>query len=248
LIAPPRFVASAPPLADRHGRAPGRGLLFLLVAALALASAALLFWAVRDPIFAAAFLAGVGGMGALLVALPRRRAEEAEEAAPHADIALLRAALDASGAAAALTGPDGELICASRSYCSWFGGAVPPQRFRDFEEEMRAARRDGSAEVEEFPLQGELYRAELREASGHIVWTFHRPVAADLPRDAERLLGGDAGRRLGEAGVMAVLADEPRRQRCLRRPRARRGRRRSRGRRARFLPGRERGGAVPVRG
>jgi len=202
-------VASA--AADRGGerRGAGRSLLLLLVVALAAASAGLLFWAVGDPVFAAAFLAGVGGAGALLLALPRRAADTVDEGAiPGTDVALLRAALDASGAAVALTGPDGELVCASRSYCNWFGGAVPPQRFRDFTEEVRAARRDGSSEIEEFPLQGELYRARLRTASDHIVWRFERSDEADLPREAERLLGGEAGRRLGEAGVMAVLADE----------------------------------------
>jgi two-component system cell cycle sensor histidine kinase/response regulator CckA len=179
-----------------------------LVFALAAASACLLFWAVDDPLFAAAFLAGVGGAGALLLALPRRGADSSQEAVPYADVALLRSALDASGAAVALTGPDGRLVCASRAYCSWFGGAVPPERFGDFAEAVRAARRDGSALIDELPLQGELYRAELREVSGHIVWRFARPAEADLPRDAERLLGGEAGRRLGEAGVMAVLTDE----------------------------------------
>ena len=179
-----------------------------LAIAAALASAALLYWAVRDPLFAAAFFAGVGGAAALLLAWPRGRAAEAEdEPPPRADVALLRTALDASGAAVAVTDAEGALVCASRSYLSWFGGAVPPQRFHDFAEEVRAARRDGSARVDEFPLQGELYGASLRAASGHVVWTFSRPHDADLPREAERLLGGEAGRRLGEAGVMAVLAD-----------------------------------------
>ncbi|HZF94312.1 MAG TPA: response regulator [Allosphingosinicella sp.] len=188
----------------------GRGLAALLALLAAAASAGLLFWAVRDPVFAAAFLAGVGGAAALLLALPRSRPAAAAEAseAPAPDIALLRASLDASGAAVAVTDPGGALICASRTYCTWFGGAAPPGHFRDFSEEIRAARRDGTAAVEEFPLQGELYRAELRAASGHIVWSFERPAEADLPRDAARLLSGDAGSRLGQAGVMAVLSDD----------------------------------------
>jgi len=195
--------------AERGRRAPRGRFLPLAVAALAAASAGLLFWAVRDPVFAAAFLAGVGGMAALVAAFPGRGGGRVDaESVPDTDVALLRAGLDSSGAAIALTRADGELVCASRTWCSWFGGAVPPQRFGDFSEAVRAARRDGSALIEELPLQGELYRAELREVSGHIVWTFARPAEADLPRDAERLLGGDAGRRLGEAGVMSVLTDE----------------------------------------
>ena len=190
-------------------RGPAGALLFLLVLGLAAASAALLFWAVRDPVFTAAFLAGIAAAAALIATFPRPRAGEAEPSdAAGADLVLLRAALDAAGAAVAVTDSGGALVCASRSYCSWFGGAVPPQRFRDFSEEIRAARRDGRLEVDELPLQGELYAMELRAVSGHVVWTFRRNSEADLPREAERLLAGDAGRRLGEAGVMAVLADE----------------------------------------
>jgi two-component system cell cycle sensor histidine kinase/response regulator CckA len=195
--------------AERSGEGPGRGVAAFLALGAAFVSAALLFWAIEEPVFVAAFLAGIAGAAALLLALPRGRAAAIEESeVPAADVALLRAALDAAGAAVAVTDADGALVCASRTYCAWFGGAAPPQHLRDFGEEIRAARRDGSAVVEEFPLQGELYRAELRAAADHLVWTFERPAEADLPRDAARLLAGEAGRRLGAAGVMAILTDD----------------------------------------
>jgi two-component system cell cycle sensor histidine kinase/response regulator CckA len=184
----------------------GHGATFLFILLLVLASVGLLFGAVRDPVFVGAFLAGVAGAGALLLALPRARADHEPAEAIQPETALVRAALDATGAAVAVTETDGALVCASHSYCHWFGAAVSPLRLADFGEALKAARRDGDA-VEQLPLQGQLYRVELREAAGHLVWTFSRPDDADLARDAIRSLSGEPGRRLGQAGVMAVLAD-----------------------------------------
>ena len=102
----------------------------LLVAAAALVSTGLLFWAVRDPIFAGTFLAGLIGVGGLLLLL--RRAEPSGLAAPHEDApydaALLRAVLDGAGptSALALTDPAGELISANSAWGRWFGAGVGP--------------------------------------------------------------------------------------------------------------------------
>jgi two-component system cell cycle sensor histidine kinase/response regulator CckA len=193
-------------LAERRAGG-GRGLALLLAAAAALASAALLFWAVSEPVFVVAFLAGIAGAGALLLLVPGRAAAVAAEGDSRTDTAMLRAALDAGGGAVAVTDPDGALVVASRRYVDWFGGPVAPALLGDFEPAVRSARRDGAAPTGEFAHDGEPYRGELREAGGHLVWTFARPGASDLPSDAADLLGGEAGRRLGEAGVMAVLAD-----------------------------------------
>ncbi|HEX8217116.1 MAG TPA: hypothetical protein VF577_06605, partial [Allosphingosinicella sp.] len=96
-------MASAAVEGRREERAPGRLMLFLAVLALAAASAGLLFWAIGDSVFAAAFLAGVGGAGAIVVAIPRRPSGDGESAIPSTDVALLRAALDSSGSAVAVT-------------------------------------------------------------------------------------------------------------------------------------------------
>ena len=106
----------------------------LLVAAAALVSTGLLFWAVRDPIFAGTFLAGLIGVGGLLLLL--RRAEPSGLAAPHEDApydaALLRAVLDGAGptSALALTDPAGELISANSAWGRWFGAGVGPLHAR----------------------------------------------------------------------------------------------------------------------
>ena len=183
------------------------GLSLAIVAVAAAASAALLYWAVGEPVFAVAFAAGVIAAAAVLAALPRARAIESEEASPATDLVLMRAALDASGAAVAVTDHDCVLLCASHDYCGWFGAAVSPLRLGDLDEVARAARRDGDAS-DQLPIQGQLCRVSLREAAGRLVWTFARPDGGDLAAEAAAMLSGEAGRRLGEAGVMAVLADE----------------------------------------
>jgi two-component system, cell cycle sensor histidine kinase and response regulator CckA len=206
--------ASAP---SESPRAPGRllGLVLLLV----LASAAILLWAVRNPLFTGAFLAGLLGLGGVLAlasSLDRRRAEP--EPAPQADLALLRAALDSAPAATALTGADGLLVAANAAYADLFGSAAhaPAEVAPEGEERERilaatvAARRDGRAELDRIRLGGVSLRAEIVRAGfgdTHLLWKFARADDLDLLRDARRLLTGEAGQRAGEAGLMLALAD-----------------------------------------
>src|SRR5690348_13738844 len=78
----------------------GTALRLSFFALAAAASATLLFWAIRDWRFAAAFAAGLIGVGGVLVLVARRR-EAQSEPAPVAesgtDVALVRAALDWAG-------------------------------------------------------------------------------------------------------------------------------------------------------
>src|SRR4051812_38255667 len=99
----------------------------LIVAAAALLSAALLLFVVRDPLFVAAFGAGVVAVGGL-VALHARLASPAvaEEQLPNSDIALLRAATDSAALPIAITDSDDRLVCANTAYAQLFGGYVEP--------------------------------------------------------------------------------------------------------------------------
>ena len=199
-------------LAPRRGRA---DLLALLLAAAV--SAGLLFWAVADPGFAAAFLAGLVGVGALLLLRrPAAPAAELPRPAEGADVALLRAALDAAGtdAALALTDDKGALACANAAWGRWFGGgAAPGELGEDFAQRetllaaARAARRDGAATIEPFAVNGRQVRGEARLVGDHLLWRLARGDGPDLTAEARRLLWGDAGRRLGDAGLMLVLTD-----------------------------------------
>ena len=70
-------------------------------------------------------------------------------------------------------------------------------------------------------MRGEVARGRATICSGGCA----RGDEADLAADARRLIAGEAGRRLGEAGLMAAIVDargpDPRRQRRLRAPRRR---------------------------
>jgi two-component system cell cycle sensor histidine kinase/response regulator CckA len=49
---------------------------------------------------------------------------------------------------------------------------------------------------------------EARAAPGDLLfWRLRAAADESLARQADRLIAGDAGRRLGEAGIMALLAD-----------------------------------------
>lgn len=207
---------------SRSGAARRTGTLLPVVLAvlLAAASAGLLLWAIGDILFAGAFLAALIGCGALLLLLRGRASAPAaplaeEQLSP--DVTLLRAALDAAPDAVAITDAEGALLCANEGYVHWFGGRHPPAElpFEDAEraalrEAAIAARRDGRGDATRLKAGDVALRAEAARAgrSGdHIVWTFSRAENADLVGDAQRMLAGEAGVRIGEAGVMALLAD-----------------------------------------
>ena len=213
-------MATASPSSVRssdHG--PGRGWQVLGVVAIAAASAALLLWLVGDPMFAGAFLAGLTGFGALLLLLGSRTASipHDEAAPPRTDIGLLRAAMDGSSAALAVAELSGKMICANQCYCSWFGSsAAPPDlplRSGDAEKlkaAAAAAARDGSADagrlmVGDLAVEAHVERAGL--GGGWLLYKFTRCEDLDFVREAQRLITGEAGHRIGQAGVMAALAD-----------------------------------------
>jgi two-component system cell cycle sensor histidine kinase/response regulator CckA len=195
-------------------RGPGLWLLLAVLTAAA-ASAGLLLWAVRDPVFAAAFLAGLIGLGAVLFLRARAGpGAAATETAFRTDISLLRTALDSAAAAVAITDADDALICANGCYSDWFGGTAPselmPEGEGDLASAVMEARRDGAAALPGLRINGLNLSVAVERAGvgdSHLVWKFNRSDDVDLFREAQRLIGGAAGQRLGEAGVMAALAD-----------------------------------------
>jgi two-component system cell cycle sensor histidine kinase/response regulator CckA len=208
----PATIAAAP----SNGRAPA-WLVFLVLLA-AIGSAALLLWAVDHPFFAAAFAAGLLGMGAVLLLASRISADgDVGEATPRADLALLRAALDSASGAVAITRTDGALVAANQAYSDWFGSLAPASVGGEGEgesERIRAAAsqavRDGRAAIDPLLLGGLQLKAEIVRAGfgdTHLVWRFARTDDYDLAREAKWLLGGEVGQRIGEAGLMVALAD-----------------------------------------
>jgi two-component system cell cycle sensor histidine kinase/response regulator CckA len=189
--------------------------LVALVTIAALGSAALLLWAVRDPIFAAAFLAGLVGLGATLLLAGSRGSQRASlETAPRTDLSLLRAALDSAAGAAAVTDAQGDLIAANGTYTEWFGAVAPSAQEGEAAELLRSAAaagfRDGRAMLDGVRLGGLQLKVEIVRAGlghDHLLWRFDRADDGDLGREARRLVAGEAGQRLGEAGLMIALAD-----------------------------------------
>jgi two-component system cell cycle sensor histidine kinase/response regulator CckA len=190
--------------------------LILLVLLAALASAGLLLWALGDPLFSAVFLSGLIGLGAVLLLVGRSAPQSGtSEAAPPTDLWLLRAALDTNaGAAVAITGAGGDLLAANQAYSDWFGPVAPTAQVDGEGERMRAAvvaaLRDGHAVIDALLLGGLQLKAELVRAGfgdTHVLWRFSRADDFDLAREARRLLVGEAGQRIGEAGMMVALAD-----------------------------------------
>jgi two-component system cell cycle sensor histidine kinase/response regulator CckA len=194
------------------GPAPrGRDFSGLLFGAAALASAGLLLWAAGDRLFAGAFLAGLLAMGGLLYLLRRRpAAATAESPAEADDLALIRAALDVVGPASALalTDREGAPVAANRAWSEWFGGPAVPKALLPA---AKVARRDRQANIPPIAIGGRQVQGEILLVGGasgdHLLWRLARGGEDDLAREAKKLVSGEAGRRMGEAGLMSAIVD-----------------------------------------
>jgi two-component system cell cycle sensor histidine kinase/response regulator CckA len=192
--------------AARSGLGPG----VLAVLAAAAGSAGLLLWALDSPVFAASFFAGVLAVGLPLLFVGRGGEAPAEAVESGTDLALVRAALEASPDAAAITDSSGALVAANNRYESGFGIRPPLELpFGDaLAPALAAATRDGRARAEGLQ-SGELRLcAEVRAAGqgeGALLWRFVRTGRKDAAAEVRSLLGGETGRRLAEAGLMAAL-------------------------------------------
>ncbi|HEX8238580.1 MAG TPA: response regulator [Allosphingosinicella sp.] len=197
--------APAPPARPRLGLA------VLAVLAAAAVSAALLLWALDNPVFAAAFFAGVLAVGLPLLFVGRGAAAGPPDSVDYGtDLALVRAGLEASPDAVAVTDNGGGLLAANSRYESWFG--IRPPVELPFGEALRpalaAAVRDGGAEAAGLESGDLRLTADVRVAGqgeGALVWRFTRRNEEDAAAEARALLGGEIGRRLAQTGVMAAL-------------------------------------------
>lgn len=187
-----------------------RDVSLLLLAALA--SGALLLWAVGDRTFAAVFAAALIGAGALALLLDRsgRGAPVGTLAAASPDIGLIRAALDAAGEdeALAVAEADGRLLSANAAWTRLCGSTPPDAVSEAAAAAALAARRDGGA-LFDLPVEGEDWRGVVRAvgSDGRLLWRLSRAAAPDPVAEGRRLLAGESGKRLDEAGIMVALTD-----------------------------------------
>lgn len=193
---------------------PSRALLPLLVLA-ALLSAAIVLYAIGDWALAAGFAATVVTIATLLAWYRRLYPPQISDRDAVPDWTVARAAADASSMAIAVTDRGGRLVCASDLFGEWFPGYPTPPGVTgeaaltdSLTAAARAAWRDGEAKVEGVAhgaLRLDVDIARTGRSEDYLLWRFtpvRQPSALD---DVHRLLTGEAGRQLGEAGIMAVM-------------------------------------------
>jgi two-component system cell cycle sensor histidine kinase/response regulator CckA len=186
-----------------------------VILAAALLSGGVLLWFLRDAVLAGGFAAAVIG-GGVLVWYARRLFPPVEaDQAVVADWTVTRAAAEAAGLAIAVTDRTGRIVCASDQYGEWFPGyPVPPEikvSVRDQErlaEAARAAWRDGDADVRGLlrgSLQLDVDVRRTGRVDDYLLWRFASVRQASVMDDYLRIIEGEAGRQLSDAGMMTVM-------------------------------------------
>ncbi|MBB4856908.1 two-component system cell cycle sensor histidine kinase/response regulator CckA [Novosphingobium chloroacetimidivorans] len=205
--------------------APARGPGELLIVALALvASVGIVWFATGDAIAVGVYAAGVLALGAVALALVRRRPAEVEQEFASPDWSVTVAAIERADAAIAVTDRAGRLVCANSRFEAWFGaGSAPPDLPLDdasreaLAEAVRLAWRDGEAQLAlaSEGLSGAAIGARRWQAQAHragrgedfIVWRFTPQIQGDPVSELVGHLDGKFGRALAGAGIVAALVD-----------------------------------------
>jgi len=180
-----------------------------------LASAGLLYWQVQNLALLVAFGALAISIGAIVYFLrPQVKAAD-EDAADVADWAVTRMVADQSEMGLAITDRAGRLVCANELFTKWFNGpAIPPDLpLQDGGKELlstagRDAWRDGRGYAEGLKRGVAEYNAKVvRSGRGdeYLLWQFTPQIRTDVVDDMVRMVGGDGGRALSEAGIMATV-------------------------------------------
>jgi two-component system cell cycle sensor histidine kinase/response regulator CckA len=191
-----------------------RGLLPMLVVAAALC-AALIWWMAKEPALAAGFAATLIALAALGYWFMRLFPAEAAAVESVPDWTVARAAADASSMAIAVTDRAGRLVCASDLFGEWFPGfPTPPGLPLDAADAERLAAagrsawRDGeghAAGIARGAMRIDAHIARTGRSEDYLLWRFTPVRQTSIVDDFNRMLTGDAGRQMAEAGIMAVL-------------------------------------------
>jgi two-component system cell cycle sensor histidine kinase/response regulator CckA len=186
----------------------------LLIAALA--SAVLIFVALGDWIIAAGFAAAILGMAALGYALrPGEPAAVMTRESPP-DWSITRAAANASGLAIAVTDHAGQARLRQRPLWRMvyrLARALPAlpfgaEQITALVQAGRVAARDGEGRCDGL-VQGattlEVHVTRTGRADDYLLWHFQPVRHYSAAEDFARIVAGDVGRQLGDAGLMAAI-------------------------------------------
>jgi two-component system, cell cycle sensor histidine kinase and response regulator CckA len=196
------------------GQASLRGVIPLIGLA-ALLTAALLYWILDEPGFAAGFGAAI--IGASVLAYYCRKLFPAAPVVQGElpDWTIARAAADSSNTAIAVTDRAGRLVCASDLFGNWFDGyPTPPGLPLDGNgaEKLatagRAAWRDGVGRINGLgkgALRVDVEVTRTGRSEDYLLWRFMPVKQANIIDDYMRLLLGEAGRQFTDAGIMGAL-------------------------------------------
>ena len=193
---------------------PMRALLPMLIVA-ALACAGLIYFAVGQIALAAGFAAALIAVAALGYWFTQLFPKEVLDLDAIPDWTVARAAADASSMAIAVTDRSGRLVCASDLFGEWFPGfptppglPLDPTDAERLTAAGRAAWSDGEGKASGIgrgALRLDADVARTGRSEDYLLWRFTPVRQVSVLDDFNRMLTGEAGRQLTEAGVMAVM-------------------------------------------
>lgn len=198
-----------------------RGRTLPILAGAAALSALLIFFAVGDWVIAAGFAAAVIGLTALVhVVRPDAPAVVSTREVPP-DWSVTRTAANAAGLAMAVTDHAGRLVCASDLYGEWFSGWPAPSGLPFGAEQItalvqagRLAARDGEGRCEGLSHGAMTLHAHVTRtgrAEDYLLWHFAPVRQSSVAEDFARMVSGEVGNQLGDAGLMvAIIGSEGR--------------------------------------
>ncbi len=188
---------------------------FPLILGAALASALLLLIVLEEPIVAGGFAATLIG-GSALIWLARRLFPPVElDETVSLDWTVTRAAAEAVGLALAVTDRTGRIVCASDQYGEWFPSYPTPvevkvsQRDQDrLAEAGRAAWRDGQARVHDVQrgsLHLDVEVLRTGQSEDYLLWRFLNVRQSSILDDFLRVVEGEGGAQIAQAGIMCAI-------------------------------------------
>ncbi|KQM86081.1 histidine kinase [Sphingomonas sp. Leaf23] len=174
-------------------------------------AAALILWTIGSVPVAIGFVAAAIILAGIALGL-RRWTSDSVAAEPVVDWSLAQTLASVSPHALAVTDRAGRLVCANDRYAALFGGyPTPPGVLGDgvdasaLASAARAAWRDGDAKVTVRQGDASIVATLARAGESMLVWRFEGGQVIAEAVTMRAMIAGDAGERLGTAGVMVAL-------------------------------------------